>query len=70
DGHPAEIMDLSFGVQFFSALHLLHHGKEMAKGVHLMPEEINTKIAEIKLKASGIAIDALTPEQKAYLNMA
>ena len=70
DGHPAEIMDLSFGVQFFSALHLLHHGKEMTKGVHLMPEEINTKIAEIKLKASGIAIDALTPEQKAYLNMA
>ena len=70
DGHPAEIMDLSFGVQFFSALHLLHHGKEMAKGVHLMPEEINTKIAEIKLKASGIAIEALTPEQKAYLNMA
>ena len=49
-------MDLSFGVQFFSALHLLHHGKEMTKGVHLMPEEINTKIAEIKLKASGIAI--------------
>ena len=70
DGHPAEIMDLSFGVQFFSALHLLRHGKEMTKGVHLMPEEINTKIAEIKLKASGIAIDALTPEQKAYLNMA
>ena len=40
----------------------------MTKGVHLMPEEINTKIAEIK--ASGIAIDGLTPEQKAYLNMA
>ena len=35
-----------------------------------MPEEINTKIAEIKLAASGIKIDTLTPEQRAYLNMA
>ena len=48
----------------------MKHGKEMAKGVHLMPEEINTKIAELKLKSMGIAIDALTPEQRAYLNMA
>ena len=70
DGHPAEIMDLSFGVQFFSALHLLNHGKEMSKAVHLMPEEINTRLAEIKLKSMGIDIDTLTPEQRAYLNMA
>ncbi len=69
DGHPAEIMDLSFGVQFFSALHLLHHGKELKPDVYLMPEEINTRIAEIKLKSLGVAIDELTPEQRAYLNM-
>ncbi len=69
DGHPAEIMDLSFGVQFFSALHLLHHGQELKPGVYLMPEEINTRIAEIKLKSLGVAIDELTPEQRAYLNM-
>lgn len=69
DGHPAEIMDLSFGVQFFSALHLLRHGKEMSHAVHLMPEEINTKLAEIKLKSMGIGIDTLTEEQRAYLNM-
>ena len=56
DGHPAEIMDLSFGVQFFSALHLLKHGREMTKGVHLMPEEINTKIAEIKLRVNTLSI--------------
>ena len=62
-------MDLSFGVQFFSALHLLHHGKEMAKGVHLMPEEINTKLANIKLAALGVKIDELTPEQRRYLNL-
>ena len=69
DGHPAEIMDLSFGVQFFSALHLLNHGKELKPDVYLMPEEINTRIAEIKLKSMGIAIDELTPEQRAYLNL-
>lgn len=69
DGHPAEIMDLSFGVQFFSALHLLEHGKDMKPDVYLMPEEINTRIAEIKLKSLGVAIDELTDEQRAYLNM-
>ncbi|MBQ1867645.1 adenosylhomocysteinase [Selenomonas sp.] len=69
DGHPAEIMDLSFAVQFFSAMHLLTHGKEMKPDVYLMPEEINTKIAELKLKALGVTIDVLTPEQRAYLNL-
>ena len=70
DGHPAEIMDLSFAVQFFSALHLLKHHDEMKNDVYLMPEEINTRIAKIKLKALGITIDALTAEQKAYLQQA
>jgi adenosylhomocysteinase len=69
DGHPAEIMDLSFAVQFFSAIHLLEHGKDMKPDVYLMPEEINTKIAERKLKALGVSIDVLTPEQRAYLNL-
>lgn len=70
DGHPAEIMDLSFGVQFFSALHILNHHAELDKKVYLMPDEINTKIAELKLKAAGVAIDYLTDEQKAYLGLA
>lgn len=64
DGHPAEIMDLSFGVQFFSALHILNHHQEMENKVYLMPEEINTKIAQIKLKALGVELDELTEEQK------
>lgn len=67
DGHPAEIMDLSFGVQFFSALHILNHHQEMENKVYLMPEEINTKIAQMKLKALGVELDELTEEQKAYL---
>ena len=70
DGHPAEIMDLSFGVQFFSALHLLNHHAEMENKVYLMPDEINKRIAEIKLASMGIEIDELTDEQKAYLGMA
>ena len=69
DGHPAEIMDLSFAVQFFSALHLLEHHQEMKNEVYLMPDDINVKIAEIKLAAMGISIDELTPEQKAYLGL-
>ena len=70
DGHPAEIMDLSFGVQFFSALHLVRHGKEMKKGVHLMPDEINVEIANIKLNSLGVSIDELSAEQKEYLGLA
>ncbi len=55
DGHPAEVMDLSFAVQFFSALHVLRRHAEMEKKVYLMPDEINDKIARIKL-ALGLNI--------------
>lgn len=70
DGHPAEIMDLSFGVQFFSALYILNHHQELAPVVHLMPNEINIEIAKIKLQDLGVEIDTLTPEQQAYLSKA
>lgn len=69
DGHPAEIMDLSFAVQFFSAAHILHNHVKLEPKVYLMPEEINTRIAEIKLASSGIQIDTLTDEQRAYLGL-
>lgn len=69
DGHPAEIMDLSFAVQFFSAAHILHNHSRLEKKVYLMPEEINSKIAEIKLESIGVQIDTLTDEQKAYLGL-
>lgn len=67
DGHPAEIMDLSFAVQFFSALHIATNHQNMENKVYLMPEEINQRIAEIKLKSANISIDALTEAQKEYL---
>jgi len=69
DGHPAEIMDLSFAVQFFSAAHILHNHGKLDKKVYLMPEEINTKIAEIKLDSIGVTIDALTDAQREYLGL-
>ena len=69
DGHPAEIMDLSFAVQFFSAAHILHNHDKMENKVYLMPEEINNKIAEIKLDSIGVKFDTLTTEQKKYLEL-
>ncbi|MCR5834430.1 MAG: adenosylhomocysteinase [Selenomonadaceae bacterium] len=69
DGHPAEIMDLSFAVQFFSMAHILHNHKTMENKVYYMPNEINTKIAEIKLESIGVTIDTLTEEQRKYLGI-
>ena len=69
DGHPAEIMDLSFAVQFFSAVHLLNNHARLEKKVYLMPEEINSKIAEIKLDSIGVKIDTLTAAQREYLGL-
>ena len=68
DGHPAEIMDLSWGVQFFSALYILENHEKLENKVYVLPEEIDQKIAKLKLAAMGIEIDELTPEQYAYLH--
>ena len=69
DGHPAEVMDLSFGVQFFSALHVLNNHESMENHVYLLPESINIDIAKIKLKALDVKIDSLTEEQRKYLGL-
>ena len=69
DGHPAEIMDLSFAVQFFSVAHILHNHAKLENKVYLIPDEINTQIAEIKLDSLGVKIDSLTDAQKEYLGL-
>lgn len=69
DGHPAEIMDLSFAVQFFSAAHILHNHEKLEKKVYLMPDQINQRIAELKLESMGVKIDTLTAEQRKYLGL-
>lgn len=67
DGHPTEIMDLSFAMQALAVLHILEHHKEMENQVFNFPEEVSTKVALLKLSAMGLKIDSLTPEQKKYL---
>ena len=65
DGHPIEIMDLSFALQLESALYVYTH--KMAPGVHAVAEETDRAVMESKLAALGIAIDKLTPEQVEYM---
>ena len=67
NGHPAEIMDMSFGIQAKSLAYLAKNGKEMAKKVYAVPTEIDREVALIKLNSTGISIDVLTPEQEEYL---
>jgi adenosylhomocysteinase len=63
DGHPVEIMDLSFTVQALAIHYLARHRGKLAPGVHPLPPEIDREIAAIKLETLGVAIDSLTPEQ-------
>lgn len=65
-GHPVEIMDLSFALQALSAEHLARHGREMAVGVHAVPRELDRSVAEAATAAFGVAIDRPTPEQLKY----
>ncbi|MBE0467540.1 MAG: adenosylhomocysteinase [Candidatus Desulforudis sp.] len=68
DGHPAEIMDMSFALQALTALHVLEQGERLEKKVYPVPREIDRRVAELKLNALGITLDRLTPEQEAYLS--
>ncbi len=68
DGHPAEIMDLSFALQFGAMLYLLKEGKGLPKEVIRLPHEYDRETASIKLESMGISIDSLSCEQEAYLN--
>ncbi len=67
DGHPAEIMDMSFAVQALSAMYIKDNYKKLDKTVVDVSGEIDDVVARRKLAAWGIEIDALTPEQEAYL---
>ena len=69
DGHPAEIMDMSFAIQALSARFLAEHGRELAPGVVPVPAEIDRSVAFQKLATLGISIDALSDEQKSYLGI-
>lgn len=68
DGHPAEIMDMSFAVQAMSAEYLVRTRGQLKPGVVSVPAEIDDNIARRKLKAMGVSIDSLSCSQKEYLN--
>ena len=67
NGHPAEIMDMSFAVQLLSALYIRDHHEELGNQVINVTDEIDEVIARRKLDAWGITIDSLTEEQERYL---
>lgn len=68
DGHPAEIMDLSFAVQAMSALYIKENHISLGNRVVDVSDEIDEAIARKRLEAWEIEIDSLTEEQEAYLN--
>ena len=67
EGHPSSVMDMSFANQALSAEFLATNSNDLEVGVHIVPEHIDTAIAELKLKAMNVNIDVLTAEQSAYL---
>lgn len=68
DGHPAEIMDMSFAIQALSAKYIVEKGKNLGNKVHNVPAEIDRFVAYLKLKTMGIEIEQLTAEQEKYLS--
>ncbi len=68
DGHPVEIMDLSFSLQMLSVKYLLENSNILERKVYDLPESIDREIAELALAAYGIRIDSLTKKQMKYLN--
>ena len=67
NGHPAEIMDMSFAVQALTAEWIVKQ-KNLEKKLYNVPEEIDREIGRVKLAAMGLSIDVLTPEQDRYLH--
>jgi adenosylhomocysteinase len=65
-GHPAEIMDISFALHALAVEWLAREGSGLAPGIHPVPADLDREIARLKLGALGVGIDVLTPEQDAY----
>ncbi|MGR6836062.1 adenosylhomocysteinase [Syntrophomonas erecta] len=67
DGHPAEVMDLSFSLQALSLLYVIQNRSQLSPQVYNVPQEIDYRVAMLKLQALGVKIDSLTEEQEHYL---
>ena len=67
EGHPAQVMDMSFANQALSAEYIYKNHQSLEKRVYKVPDELDFEVARLKLKALGVEIDELTEEQKEYL---
>lgn len=67
EGHPAEVMDLSFANQALAAEYLVRHVGKLEPRVYVLPQKLDQQVASLKLKAMGVKYDKLTGEQKRYL---
>lgn len=68
DGHPAEIMDMSFAIQALSLAYLVKNADTLEPGVHSVPRDVDEIVAHRKLESLGVTIDRLTEEQERYLH--
>ena len=67
NGHPAEIMDLSFAIQLLGVLHIAKNAKQLKPLLYNIPQEVDDEVIRLKLEALGVSIDVHTAEQLAYL---
>jgi len=68
EGHPSEVMDMSFANQFLALCELAKNGRKLEKQVYALPPEQDQELARLKLTTMGLSIDALSAEQQAYLS--
>jgi adenosylhomocysteinase len=67
EGHPPSVMDMSFADQALSVDYMVKNHSTLEKKVYRVPEELDKRVARLKLESMGIKIDKLTPEQEEYL---
>jgi adenosylhomocysteinase len=67
EGHPADVMDMSFANQALAAEHMVREADSLERKVYPVPEEIDQEIARLKLASKGVEIDSLTDVQRKYL---
>ena len=68
EGHPSEVMDISFATQFLSLVYLAEKGRDLQPGVYSVPEEYERQIASTKLETMGMKVDTLTSQQDHYMH--
>lgn len=68
EGHPSEVMDQSFSLQALAAKHTIENKGKLEPKIYNIPKEVDDNVARLKLRALGVSVDALTPEQEKYLS--